>query len=113
MTAYAQDHALTIAVMGCRVNGPGETDDADLAAVLQRHGLRTGASVVGKTAHLDARDRRHLRLRSSRPDFDAVAAASAEMKQTMLAAGISVAMFTTASRPTRSNTLTAGPLRLL
>jgi len=30
MTAYAQEHALTIAVMGCRVNGPGETDDADL-----------------------------------------------------------------------------------
>ena len=30
MTAYAKDHALTIAVMGCRVNGPGETDDADL-----------------------------------------------------------------------------------
>jgi (E)-4-hydroxy-3-methylbut-2-enyl-diphosphate synthase len=30
MTRYAQDYALTIAVMGCRVNGPGETDDADL-----------------------------------------------------------------------------------
>ena len=30
MTRYAQDHAITIAVMGCRVNGPGETDDADL-----------------------------------------------------------------------------------
>lgn len=30
MTAYAHDYALTIAVMGCRVNGPGETDDADL-----------------------------------------------------------------------------------
>jgi len=30
MTVYAQQHALTIAVMGCRVNGPGETDDADL-----------------------------------------------------------------------------------
>jgi (E)-4-hydroxy-3-methylbut-2-enyl-diphosphate synthase len=30
MTAYAEAHALTIAVMGCRVNGPGETDDADL-----------------------------------------------------------------------------------
>ena len=30
MTEYAQDHDLTIAVMGCRVNGPGETDDADL-----------------------------------------------------------------------------------
>ena len=30
MTQYAQEHAITIAVMGCRVNGPGETDDADL-----------------------------------------------------------------------------------
>ena len=30
MSQYAKDHALTIAVMGCRVNGPGETDDADL-----------------------------------------------------------------------------------
>ena len=30
MTAYAAEHAITIAVMGCRVNGPGETDDADL-----------------------------------------------------------------------------------
>ncbi len=30
MTAYAKDHAITIAVMGCRVNGPGEPDDADL-----------------------------------------------------------------------------------
>jgi (E)-4-hydroxy-3-methylbut-2-enyl-diphosphate synthase len=30
MTQYASEHAITIAVMGCRVNGPGETDDADL-----------------------------------------------------------------------------------
>jgi (E)-4-hydroxy-3-methylbut-2-enyl-diphosphate synthase len=30
MAQYAKDHAITIAVMGCRVNGPGETDDADL-----------------------------------------------------------------------------------
>lgn len=30
MTEYAREHAITIAVMGCRVNGPGETDDADL-----------------------------------------------------------------------------------
>ena len=30
MTEYAQQYSLTIAVMGCRVNGPGETDDADL-----------------------------------------------------------------------------------
>ena len=39
MTVYAQDHDLTIAVMGCRVNGPGETDDADL-------GLWCGPTVV-------------------------------------------------------------------
>ncbi len=30
MTAFAKQYDLTIAVMGCRVNGPGETDDADL-----------------------------------------------------------------------------------
>lgn len=39
MTAYAREHKLTIAVMGCRVNGPGETDDADL-------GLWCGPSTV-------------------------------------------------------------------
>ena len=30
MTEYAKQYDITIAVMGCRVNGPGETDDADL-----------------------------------------------------------------------------------
>lgn len=30
MTTYADQYDITIAVMGCRVNGPGETDDADL-----------------------------------------------------------------------------------
>jgi (E)-4-hydroxy-3-methylbut-2-enyl-diphosphate synthase len=30
ITGYAAKHRITIAVMGCRVNGPGETDDADL-----------------------------------------------------------------------------------
>lgn len=30
LTAYAAQYRITIAVMGCRVNGPGETDDADL-----------------------------------------------------------------------------------
>lgn len=39
MTRYAKQHAITIAVMGCRVNGPGETDDADL-------GLWCGPKVV-------------------------------------------------------------------
>ena len=39
MTSYAKEYAITIAVMGCRVNGPGETDDADL-------GLWCGPSFV-------------------------------------------------------------------
>lgn len=30
MAQYALDENITIAVMGCRVNGPGETDEADL-----------------------------------------------------------------------------------
>ena len=30
ITRYAVDYPVTIAVMGCRVNGPGETDQADL-----------------------------------------------------------------------------------
>lgn len=30
VTEYARSYDLTIAVMGCRVNGPGETDEADL-----------------------------------------------------------------------------------
>ncbi|HUO04600.1 MAG TPA: (E)-4-hydroxy-3-methylbut-2-enyl-diphosphate synthase [Candidatus Binataceae bacterium] len=30
MSIYAAKFKITIAVMGCRVNGPGETDDADL-----------------------------------------------------------------------------------
>ena len=29
-TRYAADYPITIAVMGCRVNGPGETDRAEL-----------------------------------------------------------------------------------
>lgn len=30
MAQYAKPYDITIAIMGCRVNGPGETDDADL-----------------------------------------------------------------------------------
>ena len=30
ITQEIKDEAITIAIMGCRVNGPGETDDADL-----------------------------------------------------------------------------------
>ncbi len=30
LTRFAEPYAITIAIMGCRVNGPGETDEADL-----------------------------------------------------------------------------------
>ncbi len=65
-TRYAAHHDLTIAVMGCRVNGPGETDDADLGlwcgpkyVNLKRGGQPLGAFSYGEvvdrlTNELDA-----------------------------------------------------------
>ncbi len=69
MTRYAAEQAITIAVMGCRVNGPGETDDADL-------GLWCGPSHVnlkrgGKTLGQFAYDQILPRLKS---ELDAIIA---------------------------------------
>ena len=49
LTRYAADHDVTIAVMGCRVNGPGETDDADIGLWCgPRHvNLKRGTEKVG------------------------------------------------------------------
>jgi len=49
LTRYAQQYQLTIAVMGCRVNGPGETDDADLGLWCgpNRVNLKRGTVVIG------------------------------------------------------------------
>jgi (E)-4-hydroxy-3-methylbut-2-enyl-diphosphate synthase len=49
LTLYARDHALTIAVMGCRVNGPGETDDADIGlwCAPNHVNLKAGDRLVG------------------------------------------------------------------
>ncbi len=49
MTRYAQDYAITIAVMGCRVNGPGETDEADLGLWCgpTRVNLKRGGETLG------------------------------------------------------------------
>jgi (E)-4-hydroxy-3-methylbut-2-enyl-diphosphate synthase len=55
MTEYARDHRVTIAVMGCRVNGPGETDDADLglwcgpsSVTLKKKELKLGSFDYGE-----------------------------------------------------------------
>ena len=49
MAEYAKDYQITIAVMGCRVNGPGETDDADIGLWCGPLGvnLKHGEDVVG------------------------------------------------------------------
>lgn len=49
MTRYAVDQQLTIAVMGCRVNGPGETDSADLGLWCGPHfvNLKRGSHPLG------------------------------------------------------------------
>ena len=53
MTQYADRHKLTIAVMGCRVNGPGETDDADLGLWCgpSRVNLKRGPETVGSYSY--------------------------------------------------------------
>ena len=64
ITAYAKDHDVTIAVMGCRVNGPGETDDADLglwcgpAAV----NLKRGSELLGAYRYDEVLDRLRVAL---------------------------------------------------
>ena len=64
MTAYAKDHDVTIAIMGCRVNGPGETDAADLglwcgpAAV----NLKRGSEVLGAHRYDEVLDRLRVAL---------------------------------------------------
>jgi len=53
MTEYAEKYKLTIAVMGCRVNGPGETDDADLGLWCgpTRVNLKKGTETIGSFSY--------------------------------------------------------------
>jgi (E)-4-hydroxy-3-methylbut-2-enyl-diphosphate synthase len=64
MTAYAKDHAITIAVMGCRVNGPGETDDADLGlwCAPNHVNLKRGEESLGAYPYDEILDRLKERL---------------------------------------------------
>ncbi|MCB0322170.1 MAG: (E)-4-hydroxy-3-methylbut-2-enyl-diphosphate synthase [Bdellovibrionales bacterium] len=50
---YAREHSLTVAVMGCRVNGPGETDEADLGLWCAPTfvNLKRGETLLGKFAY--------------------------------------------------------------
>jgi (E)-4-hydroxy-3-methylbut-2-enyl-diphosphate synthase len=59
MTRYAAKYPLTIAVMGCRVNGPGETDHADLGVWCgPKHvRLKRGTQSVGSFGYDEILDR--------------------------------------------------------
>ena len=64
VTAYAKDRNITIAVMGCRVNGPGETDDADIGLWCGPLGvnLKHGEDVVGHFPYDRVLDQAHALL---------------------------------------------------
>ncbi len=59
MSEYAQDYDVTIAVMGCRVNGPGETDDADIGLWCGPLGvnLKRGPETIGHFGYDEVLDR--------------------------------------------------------
>ncbi|MFQ5451134.1 MAG: (E)-4-hydroxy-3-methylbut-2-enyl-diphosphate synthase [Nitrospinaceae bacterium] len=59
ITEYADKYKLTIAVMGCRVNGPGETDDADLGLWCgpSRVNLKKGTRTLGSFSYDEILDR--------------------------------------------------------
>ncbi len=59
MTEYAAEYDLTIAIMGCRVNGPGETDDADLGLWCgpTTVNLKRGEETVGAFAYDEILDK--------------------------------------------------------
>jgi (E)-4-hydroxy-3-methylbut-2-enyl-diphosphate synthase len=59
VTEYAKKHSITIAVMGCRVNGPGETDDADLGLWCAPTfvNLKRGPELIGRFPYDEVLDR--------------------------------------------------------
>ncbi len=64
MAAFAADHQITIAVMGCRVNGPGETDDADLGlwCAPNHVNLKRGTRTIGAFSYDEIVDRLRTEL---------------------------------------------------
>lgn len=59
MTRALENEPITIAVMGCRVNGPGETDDADLGLWCgpTHVNLKRGEELVGAFPYAEILDR--------------------------------------------------------
>ena len=66
LTRFAAEEQLTIAVMGCRVNGPGETDDADLGLwCAPKHvNLKRKSEVIGAFSYEEVLPRLEQELRA-------------------------------------------------
>jgi (E)-4-hydroxy-3-methylbut-2-enyl-diphosphate synthase len=64
MTEYAKQYDITIAVMGCRVNGPGETDDADLGMWCAPSfvNLKRGTQTIGQFTYDEILGRLRMEL---------------------------------------------------
>jgi (E)-4-hydroxy-3-methylbut-2-enyl-diphosphate synthase len=64
MTAEFAEKKLTIAVMGCRVNGPGETDDADLGlwCAPNHVNLKKGSELLGQFSYEEIVPRLRLEM---------------------------------------------------
>jgi (E)-4-hydroxy-3-methylbut-2-enyl-diphosphate synthase len=64
-TKYAADQKITIAVMGCRVNGPGETDSADLGLWCGPRlvTLKRGSQKIGSWPFDEVIEHLHVQLR--------------------------------------------------
>lgn len=66
MSEFAKDENITIAVMGCRVNGPGETDDADLGLwCAPKHvNFKRKGEIIGTFSYEEILPRLEIELRN-------------------------------------------------
>lgn len=73
MTQEFADRQLTIAVMGCRVNGPGETDDADLGlwCAPNHVNLKRRGELVGQFSYEEIVDRLKQEIDGLSPSLEA------------------------------------------
>ena len=69
-TRLMKDVPLTIAVMGCRVNGPGETDNADFGLWCGPNhvNLKRGTEILGAFSYDEIIERLLVAINKSEPD---------------------------------------------
>lgn len=72
-TRFAQNYPLKIATMGCRVNGPGETDDADVGLWCgpDKVNLKSGTELIGAFGYDEIVEKAVELLREKMREHDA------------------------------------------